>query len=223
MFRDKGLESYTWTPEVGNAIGSPGTPNPTITVLQPSGSHSYLTVTTVGAGYADGLAKLARPLLLNPANKGALTYSYEIMTDSRAPGAAQAMETTLRIFDQNGWNYPGDFQFNYEEGGMVQIWASAADPWQDTGLLVGKFTPNVWYSVAINFTFDTTKHTMSIPSFTVNGKMYTVPASMQNVAGANDLDWPPSEIVIQHQLDLNAAGGAYSVSYRNVDIIYPGT
>jgi hypothetical protein len=223
MFTDSGLENYTWVPVVGNGIGSPGTPNPTITIQQPSASKPCLTVSTVGGSYADGLAKLVRPLLIDPTNMGSFTYAYQIMTDDRTPGAAQALETTPRFFDQNGWNYPGDFQVNYEEGGMVQIWKNATDPWQDTGIVIGKYAPNEWYSVAINYAFDTVKHLMSIPWFSVNGKTYQVPAALQNVAAANNLNWPPKSIYLQKQLDLNSKGGAFSVSYKNIAITYPGT
>ena len=146
MFSDSGLEHYIWTPEVGNGIGSPGTPNPKITIAQPTANAPWLTGSTVGAGYADGLAKLVRPLLVNPANNGAFTFSYDIMTDARTPGAAQALETTPRVVLADGSDLPGDFQPNYTENGMVQIWQSKTNPWANTGVAIGKYTPGVWYS-----------------------------------------------------------------------------
>jgi hypothetical protein len=223
MIIDSGLENYLWVPEVGNGIGSPGTPNPTITITQPTPANPWLKVETVGAGYADGLAKLARPLLLNPANKGALTYAYELMTDVRTPNAAQALETTPRIILPDGRDLPGDFQINYEEGGMVQIWQSAAKAWADTGIVVGKYSPGKVYAVEQGYTWDEVKGTMSLPWFSINGKVFEIPAAMQNVAMGTGLGWPPSEIVLQQQLDLNSKGGAFSVIYRNMQITYPGT
>jgi hypothetical protein len=226
MFQDTGIENYTAVPEVGNGIGSPGTPNPVITITEPTPSAPYLTVNTVGKGWADGLAKIVRPLLVSPSPKGALTYQYDIMTDTRAPGAAQALETTPRVVFANGNDAPFDFQVNYAEGGMVQIWQSKANPWADTGVKIGLYAPNEWYSVAIGYTYDLEAGptgTGGVPWFSVNGKVYEVPASMLNVALGTGIGWPVNNIYLQKQLDLNKGGGAYAVSYKNVDILYPGT
>lgn len=201
MFKDCGLENYLWVPEVGNGIGSPGSPNPTISIAQPKPGNPWLTVSTDGAAYADGLAKLARPLLLNPANKGVLTYAYQIMTDARTPGSAQALETTPRIVLPDGRDIAGDFQVNYQKGGMVQIWQSAENPWADTGIVIGKYTPGTVYSVEIDYTFDLVKGTSSLPWFSINGKVFQVPQSMQNVPLGTGLGWPPGIVVLQKQLD----------------------
>jgi hypothetical protein len=223
MFTDSGLENCIWVPEVGNGIGSPGTPNPVITIAKPTPAAPWLTVSTGGGSYADGLAKCVRPLLVSPANDGAFTFAYDIMTDARTPSAAQALETTPRVVLADGSDLPGDFQNNYEEGGMIQIWQSKANPWADTGIKIGKYTPGQWYSVAINYTFDIASHTMSIPSFSINGKAYAIPAAMQHVAMGTGLGWPINNFYHQLQLDANKGGGAFSVSYRNIVITYPGT
>ena len=219
MFEDTGIENYPAVPCVGNGIGSPGTPNPVITITKPIPSAPFLTVATVGGSYADGLAKIVRPLLVP--NKGEFQYCYDIMTDARTPGAAQALETTPRVVLANGNDLPCDFQVNYEEGGMVQIWQSKANPWANTGIKIGKYTPGVWYLVVIDYTFDA--ETMSIPWFSINGKVYEIPASMLKVAQGTGLGWPVNSIYIQKQLDLNKGGGAFAVSYKNVQIVYPGT
>jgi len=222
MFEDTGLENYTWTPNWGNGIGSPGSPNPTsFTGTQPTPLCPWLTATTVGAAYADGLLAMNRPLLPSTTNKWAFTYVYDTMTSPSALISAQAFETTIRIFGPSGWNYPGDFQINYEEGGMVQIWQSAANPWANTGIIVPKFIPMTSNHVEMDFTFDDTAHVMSLPEFRVNGVVYTVPASMQNVAGAKDLNWPAGRLYLQNQLDLNSKGGSFSMYYKAIKIVYP--
>lgn len=222
MFVDLDIEKYPTLIRTGPGIGSPGLPNPTaFTASAPTAADPWLTVSTDGPAYADGEAATIRPVYA--ANTGLFTYAYTIKTSPAALTAAQALETTPRLFTADGWNYPTDFQNNYEEGGMIQIWQSASAPWVDTGIVVGKYTPNTPYKVEINYSFNSTAHTLSVLSFNINGKLYKIPTSMQNVAGSQQPSgWTPG-IYIQRQLDLNALGGSFSVSYQDERIIYPGT
>jgi hypothetical protein len=229
MFRDTNLEFSPWGTRVGPGIGSPGSPNPTTFTATPATkANPHLIVSTVGAAYADGMAVQQRPWI-TPFDPSQIMIRYEfdlLVPDGNMLQFAQAIETDLRISSPSGWNYNGSFQNNIEQKGEIQVYGVAPAPaWQNTGLMVGLYATLENYHVEINYLINDTNAaahgmpawSMSFLPFSINGKLYTVPASMQNSVGAK-LNWTPG-IYEQLQLDRNAQPtGAFEVEFENIAI-----
>src|ERR1700691_4094399 len=186
VFVDQNNEISTqWQVKTGAGIGGPDpfVAPETFTITPAQDVGDWLEVTIDGAGYTCGMAALQRPLqpFFNPAAV-LFALEYDIQTDTNAPTAAQAIETTVRISTADGYNYIGGGQLNYEGGGMFQIYTEKV-PWLDTGIKQGKYTPHTTYHVKWNHLLNTVAHTLSVPSIEVNGVVHSVPASMQNVPG----------------------------------------
>jgi hypothetical protein len=216
MIRDNNLELSTqWQVKTGADIGGP-VPfvPPTSFVIIPPLTTS-MAVYIAGPAYTDGMAALQRPWMpvFNPAAIP-ITLQYEICTDLNAPSQAQAIETDLRICDTAGWNYNGSFQINYEEGGQLQVY-NPTTPWLNTGCIPGKYSPGLWYPVAINYLVNTVTHVLTFVSASIDGIVYW----LGQTAPAQQLNWVPG-LYNQFQLDLAASGGAFSIGLKNIDDVW---
>lgn len=216
MIPDIGNEhSSQWKVELGPLIGGP-VPYMAPTnfqIIPPLDADSPMILSITGAGYTCGMAALQRPLMpvFNPAAI-LLTFEYELCTDGKAPSLAQAIETDLLYCDAAGYKYNGSLQNNYQQGGQIQV-ANAAGNWVDAGVVEGKYAPNQWHSVSIAYLISTVAHTLTYVSITIDNVVYplgqTVAAQLMSPA------WMPG-VYNQLQLDLAAAGGAYSVGFKNI-------
>lgn len=205
MIRDTDLQLLPWETHIGSNIGGQP-PTSYGTILLPDCCQFF----TAGKAYADWLAAIHRPIC---PNTGYLTLSFGLMTDLLCESQAQALEFDTRI-SVAGMNYNFSAQFNYAEGGAFQI-VDAKGNWVDTGWKPGKFVPYVWYPVTFAYGFDVTKKAYSFLSASVGMGVFQIPKLMQGMA-AQSLSWADS-CSLQVQLDLSAAGGAYSIFTRKME------
>lgn len=195
---DTGLEQLPWTVVIDKSVNSVLPEGYRVSNF-PDGLRTYI----VGTAYAGALAKLERPIVPG-CFKPSMTV--QVMPDE-ATLFAQALEFDLRI-QLGGLNYNFSAQINYAEGGMLQI-SKANGEWIDTGWVCGKLAANVWSTISLFYSFDTTKKTYSIVSVTVAGQSFQIPATLQNLS-ASPLAWQDGIAVIQVQVDLGPNGGGCS-------------
>jgi hypothetical protein len=195
-----------WENHVGINIG--GTqPTSYGTVLLPNARQFF----TAGKAYSDWLAAIHRPIC---PNTGYLTLSFELMTDAACYDQAQALEFDTRISIAS-LNYNLSSQFNYFEGGAFQI-TDVRGNWIDSGWKPGKFVPYVWYPITLRYGFDVAKKAYSFLSANNGvGSPYVIPKVLQGLP-AQPLAWADS-CSLQVQLDLAAAGGAFSIFTRKME------
>jgi hypothetical protein len=225
MIKDAGLEyNKQWKAIADEGIGGPVpyVAPTTYTVVPASPSSPEAIVTIAGKGYTDMMAATHRPLM--PAffpNEIYYSLEFNISTDDNAPTKAQALESEAVYchLDDTGkcWYYNNSLQFNYQEGGMIQVF-TPTNPWLDTGIKVPKFTPNLPCPVKISYLVDTVNHVMSTQAVMVNGVSHALPASCQKLPGVNKSPiWAPG-VYVQFQLDLAFAGGTFVNKYSGVGI-----
>jgi hypothetical protein len=219
MIRDGNLEwSSQWVTRIGPDIGGP---NPFVAPTSygfkhPAVGNDWMEVYISGGAYTDMMVALQRPIL--PVFNAAaieLAWEFDLYTDVNTPVQAQALETDIRLCDAAGYNYNASLQLNYQSGGQIQI-SNAKGGWSNTGLIPGKYAPNVPYHVDINYLFDTVEHTVSVQSMEINYKAYVIPLTMQKVP-AQLLKWVPG-VYLQVQSDLASTGGAFSYWMKNISL-----
>ena len=206
MILDTHLELLTsWKPPiVGPSIG--GTPP---TIYGYDQSFPQMRFYTNGPAYSDWLAANARPVL---PNTGFVTLSFQLMIDGNVANAAQALEFDTRI-SVGGWNYNFSSQINIAAKWQLQI-SGADGGWANTGFTVPTLAPSVWHTFSYSYWFNTTTQKYSIISVTIDGAVYVIPPSLQNLSPQN-LGWSDS-CSIQVQQDLGSKGGAFSQLMRNI-------
>jgi hypothetical protein len=214
MINDSNLEHGAWVAKTGPGIG----PVPqTFLILPPLDDESPLILYVANPTYGNGLAASYRPLM--PAFDPTaipLAFEYEVCTDGNGPSLAQAIETDLLYCGADGYKAIGGLQNNYQLGGVIQI-SNAAGDWVNTDVTLGKFAPGVWYSVKINYLVNAVAHTITYVSLVVNGITY--PLGQTFASTLMSPIWKPG-VYAQLQTDVGAAGGGFSVGFKNVGLVW---
>lgn len=167
-----------------------------------------------GAGFADWLAAIHRPILQTPTK---VRLAFDVMFSCGAGLFAQAREFDTEL-SLALLKYNASCQINDAEGGKLQI-SDVNGSWQDVpGALPGILAADAWHSFAIDYLFDTVKHVYSIVTVAIDGIPYAIPSNMQNLP-ALPTNWT-DRMSLQVQQDLKGGGGAYSQTMQNVRYIY---
>jgi hypothetical protein len=116
-----------------------------------------------------------RPIL---PNTGKVRMSFTAVINGNMNGF-NVRETDLELVIA-GFRYNVSAQYNQARGWQI---AKANGDWVDTGFYNGPLVAGVPSVVAIDYTFDLKAHTCSVKQITDNGKVFAVPAVLQNVPG----------------------------------------
>jgi hypothetical protein len=165
-----------------------------------------------GPGGADVLYAVHRPL---QSNAGIVKLSFDLMTDVSTVSVGRCLEVDT-IFTFNKLKYNCSSQFN-NASGVFEI-SNASGGWVSTGLKVQRFTPFQWYSLQFEYWFDSVAKRYSFLAMTLNGKKFSIPLNLQNLA-AIATDWA-DVISLQVQLDVDTAGGGFSIFTRKMQYIW---
>jgi hypothetical protein len=185
-----------------------------------TGGATALTMAcaNTGSAYADWMAYLApRPILSSTGN---LKLSLTLTPDASCATYAQCIEIDT-IISYGGYNYNGSCQLNYAEGGHFQI-VNAAGAWVDCGFNPGILSAGVAHTLVFTYAYDTTAKTFSFVSIELDGTVYTISGTLQNVP-ASLMGWATG-VILQLQQDLNSTTGAHmSFTVDNVQYSWPGS
>jgi hypothetical protein len=144
-------------------------------------------------------------------NAAKLTWRGRIFHDDRATSGMQALEFDTRITKAKQ-NINLSSQINYAKGGMLQVVNDAITKgWQDTGIVVGKLTPNVWHDFAWEYWYDSDAKQFGYGGFTLDGTRYTIPFDFVNQTPTT-IDWADG-IHPQLQIGTNNKGLPFSVCF----------
>lgn len=166
-----------------------------------------------GPAYTDGLFSLHRPIM---PNTGKLALQFELRTDEDTTINAQALEFDTRLaIGKFGYNFSS--QFNYQKGGVWQAFIKDRG-WVDTPFKPGKFSPDQWYPIRFDYSFDTAKKLFSFISVAVGVTPFILPIQFHNLA-ATPLAWVDS-CNLQMQLDLAYKGGSYRTRVRRISYLW---
>lgn len=198
-----------WKEQTGSNIGGVAPSKYSFTQgieWEPEGA--LLAVTGIAGKYCDWLVGgLAIPLL---PNTGRLALRHRFMVDQGFAFAAQARELDTKVTDANGITYNGSSQWDCSQSGALMFFQvdKAGGGWENTGISLPKFAPNVEHQERIEYEFNVSQKTYSVVSIEVDGVVYPLPASLQNLPGKN-VGWAKSEILPQLQQDVNTTGGSW--------------
>jgi hypothetical protein len=215
MITDSGIQAEPgWGKHAGGSIG--GCAPLSFGFIQglptmPTAMLFYAEGSTVPDGYADWEAYILRPICQNT---GKLQLSFDLYVDAKAALYSQARETDT-IICYNGDNYNLSLQVVDAQDGLVQVGTPGAG-WAATPINVGKPTPNVKHTYAIDYEFDIVGKTCRVASLTLDGQIYTF--SLPAIA-AEQKGWADGALV-QVQQDLNAQGGQFSMLIDNMDLVW---
>ena len=173
------------------------------------------TITIEGPKYSAGLSKrYITPIagLLQAASQ--FTFSYQIKPGDSAPMFSQVHENDFRASGPSGEVYVGDAQKNNQEGGIWMI-GDGKGGWNALSK-TGLFTTMGFTTVIYVFRIVWGK-SLTWVSLTDGGVSVPIPAGLATVAAAN-LAWQPGLLGFQNQEGLNALGGCYQRSTRNIGI-----
>ena len=172
------------------------------------------TITIDGPKYSAGLSKryVTPPAGLLQAFTR-YTFSYQIRPSETAHLYSQIHENDFRMSGPDGNVYPADCQKNNQEGGVWMI-PDGKGGWVNTSFNAGLWTPDVWTPVSQVYLIDWTKETVTFVSITDGTQTKAIAATIPAVA----LKWAPGLLGFQNQEGLNALGGSYTCSRRNISI-----
>ena len=174
------------------------------------------TITIDGPAYSAGLSKryvIPPPGLLQSFTL--FTFSYQIQPSELAALYSQVHENDFRMSGSSGEVYVGDAQKNNADGGLWML-PDGKGGWVPTTFKPGLFTPDVWTSVSVSFEIAWGK-SITFLSITDDGETFAVPAAIATIPAAA-LAWQPGLLGFQNQEGLNALGGIYTCSRRNLTI-----
>ena len=168
--------------------------------------------TVIDAAPYGGALAATPPLAIYP-GATRFTLDYAMRLSGNAPYRAQALEFDLMIIGPDGWVYNGSCQCVVAEGCKWQI--AKPGGWQDAGFSAPLETESAT-RVQSQFLCDWDKETIQLLSITVNDMVHEATPALQD---ALDLTWEPvNHFIVQRQLDVNAAGGAFSVDDQNIAV-----
>ena len=132
-----------------------------------------------------------------------LLWDFWVQLDSRAAGAAQALEYDSFQF-VNGYNYMIGSQCNVAAG-VWDTWDELHGHWIHTTIPCHGFTAGTWHHIQWYVTTNHTTQQYTYVTLVVDGRPYSV----NQTYSARYLNWS-SNIGVQYQLDVNATGQGYS-------------
>lgn len=173
------------------------------------------TITIVGPDYSAGLSKryVTPPAgLLQAFTK--FTFSYQIRPSETASLFSQVHENDFRMSGPAGEVYVGDTQLDNISG--VWMLGDGKGGWVNTLFKPGLFPGDVWTPVSVVYEVAWGK-SLTFGPITVGTELYTPPAAIATIPAAA-LAWQPGLLGFQNQEGLNALGGTYTCSRRQITI-----
>lgn len=169
-----------------------------------------LWIQGVKGTWSDVLWSIKKPV---PVPVSRLTLAFRLLVDAASFDAAQAIEFDTLVI-KNGYKHNLSAQNNQNRGGILEV-ALGGPSWVDTGIKLGKFTPDVFHDVVWEYDYDANAHTHSYIAITVDGNRYPLPAKFQNIKAITS-NWS-ERIHLQLQLDTNDRGIGYSTYWDAID------
>jgi hypothetical protein len=124
----------------------------------------------------------------------------------------QALEFDTRITKSN-LNINLSSQINYAKGGMLQVVNdSDTKGWQDTGIVVGKLTPNVWHDFAWEYWYDSDAKAFGYTALTLDGARYPITQTIFTTQAPTVIYWADG-IHPQLQIGTNNKGLPFAVAF----------
>lgn len=158
---------------------------------------------------------IARPI---PAGAKAVCFSFDMELSDSATQYAQAQESDCIFTDAQGYKYNRSFEVN--PGGMTLQISDKNGAWVNFATLSSKLATSVAHKVQIFHTFDFTKKLSSTVAVAIDGALYLVPANLQNVTAVKS-NWNDfNQVIVQMQLGLTSAAGAFSQTVGNMQLIW---
>jgi hypothetical protein len=200
-----------WTVEKGPSIAK--IPPDTANIEQ---VDDRIVLYTSGPPYAGWLAKHVED---GPPISETLIYKFEfdMEPDLVAGLLAQGYEFDLMVTDADRDVYNLSNLIDVSKGGMWCVSALDGSSWAETGCLVGAVKAGEWNHIIVTHEIDPASGTSSPIGLVVNGVVFEAPEAVQQIPKFK-LNWDVNLIVMQMQPGLNDKGGAYSKSFRNVDV-----
>jgi hypothetical protein len=203
-----GVTSMTAAPSIGGvAPASCG-------IITVPGEPTARTFFTQGGKFSDWLACTIRPVLPNTGNA---ELSYQLTVDDQTAEVAQAIETDMLFVitgaDGKIYEYNGSLQWNNAKGGSIQI-----NDWTDSGIVIPVIDADVPHRVVIQYAFDTVKHTLTVPNYSIDGNVYPIPAAV-GVIPAKPSNWKLGAY-LQVQQDLNDKGGGFAITLDDAQLAW---
>lgn len=209
------LETIAPVLDTNPADINPGQQPPTLFRDDPYPGGS--TITIEGPAYSAGLSKrYVTPPGGLLQTLSVFTFSYQIMPSETASMFAQVHENDFRVTDASGNVFLGDLQKNNQEDGMWQM-PDGKGGWIDTGFKPGLFAADMWTPVSVIYRVNWAAKTTTYVSMMDGTQLFTFKAAIATVP-AVALKWAPGLLGFQNQEGLNALGGCYSRSTRNIGI-----
>jgi hypothetical protein len=147
---------------------------------------------------------------------GPLYLDFDITPDTNTPLYAQCLESTTILVakgpDGKVYKYNVATQLDVAAGWVIEA-INPAESWSSTGFRTGPLAVNEASHIRIAYSFNLEKHTKSIISYAVNGVVYKLPASFQNLP-AQPSTWEQG-LYTQWQWGLNKLFGDYGVLVDN--------
>jgi len=173
------------------------------------------TITIEGPKYSAGLSKryvTPPPGLLQAFTK--FTFSYQIRPSETASLFSQVHENDFRISGPSGEVYVGDTQLDNISG--VWMLGDGKGGWVNTLFKPGLFPGDVWTPVSVAYEIVWGK-SLTFGAIKVGTELYTPPDAIATIPAAA-LAWAPGLLGFQNQEGLNALGGTYTCSRRQITI-----
>jgi len=175
-------------------------------------------ITIAGPKYSAGLSK--RYVTPPPGLLSAMSFykfSYDILLSETASLYSQCNENDFRLVDVAGNLYIGDAQKNNFSSGMWQI-GDGKGGWIDTGFKPGLFSAKNWTTVTVTYGVDLSAKTLTFLDINDGGQTFTFPSSIAVIKAAQNSGWQANLLGFQNQETMNALGGTYTRSTRNIAI-----
>ena len=209
------LETLTPILDTNPANINPGQSPPTLFRDDPWAGGT--TITIDGPAYSAGLSKryFTPPGGVLPACTR-FTFSYQIKPGDTAPLYSQIHENDFRAVGPAGEVYVGDLQKNNQQGG-VWMFGDGKGNWNALSFKPGLFPAGVWTLVTAIFQIVWGK-SLTLVSIADGAQSFAATGPVATTASAA-LAWQPGLVGFQNQEGLNALGGCYQRSTRNVGIL----
>lgn len=202
----------SWKSQAGDTVSQAA---PQEYAMQPLFEYAVFSVSgsTIPGKYAGAEWFINRPI---PVGAKAVCHSFDMELSDSSVTYAQACESDCIFTDGQGYKYNRSFQV---AGTALQI-ANASGAWVTFATMPAKLTPDVIHRIQIFHTFDFVKKVSSTIGASVDGSFYLVPANLQNVP-ATKSNWTDfNQVIVQMQLTLTQAAGAFSETAGNMVLLW---
>ncbi len=203
-----------WSTVTGASInGTPDGGIPTLTLNERPASL-VIAIEGVPGKYADGVARSADIPI--PPNTGHALLTVTLSLDEASLEFAQALEMGAKFTLANGITLNGQIQFSYGNSATemtLDLTSVEGSGWAPTPVTLPRFAPNQPHTVSIAYVLS--DKDIAVPSISVDGKLYSMPAEMQGVPG-KQLGWGKNAFMVNIQPDSNPKGGAWNWTLLDV-------